>query len=198
MTDEYEEDITPILDASCSSKSKKRLLLRRRQAEKAASKLNADAASFTPNLRLRVLPNLSRKMRTRRLETGPQRKPEKAKKKNKKKPGPDTKQASEQQASLSCVICADEDVKFIAFGKCDHHICSLCAFRMRYKSREFFAPSANQRWRLDRVSRHLHQSTQAEENGGSRRIRGTRGALPVHADVEGLIGDLDDLVRGGH
>jgi len=40
----------------------------------------------------------------------------------------------EQLERPQCPICVD-DVQFVAVGRCNHHICSMCALRMRVKSK---------------------------------------------------------------
>lgn len=36
---------------------------------------------------------------------------------------------------LDCTICSSEDVQYFAMGHCNHPICSLCAMRLRVKSK---------------------------------------------------------------
>lgn len=46
--------------------------------------------------------------------------------------------------NIACVICADEDVRFMAVGSCDHPICSLCSMRIRIKSLDKGCPLCKQ------------------------------------------------------
>jgi hypothetical protein len=34
----------------------------------------------------------------------------------------------------SCLICSDDKAMFMSVGECNHHICSICSLRLRYKS----------------------------------------------------------------
>ena len=127
-----------------SSSSRQRLMLRRRQAEKASSNetsLSAEAVSFTPSEEASTGGEACESEK----KALPSEKKQQTKKKNKKKNNNNhhykqgsNKESEQAVVQFSCLICADDKVKFVAFGKCDHHICSLCAFRMRFKSREFF------------------------------------------------------------
>ena len=129
----------PTSDNSSSSKSqKRRLILRRRQAEKTSLNkkvLNPEASSFKPSEATRTGEESSEREKNAPLSGN-------KKQKRKKKLGSNDR-SEKTSFQFSCLICAEENVKFIAFGKCNHHICSLCAFRMRYKSRDFLCYMQN-------------------------------------------------------
>ena len=41
------------------------------------------------------------------------------------------------QSNITCTICAEENVSFLAIGQCNHPICSICALRIRFKTKSF-------------------------------------------------------------
>ena len=44
------------------------------------------------------------------------------------------------QSSITCTICAEENIPFLAVGPCNHPICSMCALRIRFKTKSFDCP----------------------------------------------------------
>jgi hypothetical protein len=69
----------------------------------------------------------------------PSSREEKTKKGGKAK-GKGAKQHQQPQqlaTGFDCAICAAEDVEYVSFGKCNHHVCSLCSLRLRFKCRDF-------------------------------------------------------------
>ena len=44
------------------------------------------------------------------------------------------------QSSITCTICAEENISFLAVGPCNHPICSMCALRIRFKTKSFDCP----------------------------------------------------------
>lgn len=50
-------------------------------------------------------------------------------------PVPESVVSDHESAELSCPICTDVATYF-AVGKCNHHVCSLCAVRIRVKSKD--------------------------------------------------------------
>ena len=43
---------------------------------------------------------------------------------------------SSPQKYFTCVICANDKVEYLAVGECEHHVCSLCAMRIRTKTHD--------------------------------------------------------------
>ena len=43
---------------------------------------------------------------------------------------------SDSDNCITCMICAEDSIEFLAVGKCNHAICSLCACRLRVKSKQ--------------------------------------------------------------
>lgn len=78
-------------------------------------------------------------MATKKVTTGRNAAPEKLHTKNDNKK---SKEAS--HTAMSCIICADENVKFAATGSCDHPICSLCSMRIRVKNLDTSCPLCKQ------------------------------------------------------
>lgn len=58
---------------------------------------------------------------------------------------PDHRNAKNMQLpTMSCVICAEENVRYAAVGSCDHPICSFCSLRIRVKSSDSGCPLCKQ------------------------------------------------------
>ena len=78
-------------------------------------------------------------MSSKKVTSGRNAVPEKLHSKN------DGKKSKEvTHSAMSCIICADENVKYAATGSCDHPICSLCSMRIRVKNLDTSCPLCKQ------------------------------------------------------
>ncbi len=70
----------------------------------------------------------------------------------------------EELIELSCPICT-ESVSYFAVGRCNHHVCSLCAVRMRVKSKDTHCAICKEN--LDvMVIYHAHPATHSGSTPG--------------------------------
>ena len=78
-------------------------------------------------------------MSSKKVTSGRSTAPERLHSKN------DSKKSKEvTHSAMSCIICADENVKYAATGSCDHPICSLCSMRIRVKNLDTSCPLCKQ------------------------------------------------------